>query len=399
MTAFRRAVWAICLVVLGTACASPRSDPDALPSLEPGQEPPPQTTEAGLWMEMDYLEERLRTSGQLLDHAPLEQYVQEVVCRLAGPHCPHIRVYIVRTADFNASMAPNGMMQVWTGLLLRAENEAQLAYVLGHELAHYLRRHSLQQWQDVRLKSTLLTSFSLATGAIGYGSLGNLAQILALGSIFAFSRDNEREADALGFDLMVQAGYDPQEAPKIWQALLQELHAADTDEPLIFFATHPTTEERIEHLQGFAEQATTAHPNRAWTVGRQRYQRALAPVRLRLLTDELGQRTYARTEVLLHRLIDSGGEGKGMLHYYRGELYRLRGQDGDAEKALQAYREALADPEPPVETYRSLGLVSMKRHRSRQAMEFFRRYLDEASDPADEEMIRAYLDRLGSIAG
>lgn len=398
MMAFRSTVWAFCLVLLGTACASPRGAPDALPSLDPGREPPPQTTEAGLWMEMDYLEKRLRTSRRLLDHAPVERYVRSVVCRLAGPYCPHIRVYIVQTPGFNASMAPNGMMQVWTGLLLRAENEAQLAYVLGHELAHYLRRHSLQQWRDIRLKSTLLTSFNLATGAIGYGSLGNLAQIFALGSIFAFSRDNEREADSLGFELMVEAGYAPQEAPKIWQALLEELQAADTDEPLIFFSTHPTTEERIETLQAFAEQATAAHPNRTWTVGRASYHHGVASVRFRLLEDEIGQRTYARTEVLLNRLIDHGDEDQGMLHYVQGELYRLRSDKGDAEKALKAYQKALEDPEPPVQTYRSMGLIYSKLNRGREAIDFYRRYLEVASDPADEEMIRAYLDRLGSTA-
>ena len=55
---------------------------------------------------------------------------------------------LVRTPYFNASMAPNGMMQVWSGLLLRVDNEAQLAAVLGHEIGHYLARHSVERLRD-----------------------------------------------------------------------------------------------------------------------------------------------------------------------------------------------------------------------------------------------------------
>ena len=67
----------------------------------------------------------------------LNAYVRKVLCRTIGDaHCAPIRLYIIRTSQFNASMAPNGMMQVWTGLLLRMDNEAQLATVLGHEMGH-----------------------------------------------------------------------------------------------------------------------------------------------------------------------------------------------------------------------------------------------------------------------
>ena len=80
----------------------------------------------------------------------LNQYVQELACRLAGDHCPDIRVNLVSTPQFNASMAPNGMMQVWTGLLLRVENEAQLTAILGHEIGHYLARHSVERMRQIK---------------------------------------------------------------------------------------------------------------------------------------------------------------------------------------------------------------------------------------------------------
>src|SRR5262245_24840551 len=75
--------------------------------------------EGGLWALMDREETRLRRSPFRLRDDALNRYLQDIVCRLAGEHCPDIRVYAVRTPYFNASMAPNGMMQVWSGLLLR----------------------------------------------------------------------------------------------------------------------------------------------------------------------------------------------------------------------------------------------------------------------------------------
>src|SRR5262245_2044818 len=75
------------------------------------------TDEGGLWGLMDREEARLRRSPFVLRDAELTGYVQDMACRLAGDHCPDIRVVLVRTPFFNASMAPNGLMQVWTGLL------------------------------------------------------------------------------------------------------------------------------------------------------------------------------------------------------------------------------------------------------------------------------------------
>ena len=115
----------------------------------PWQPPPPfakpetATDEGGLWALMDREEAKLKRSSFLIRDKALQQYVSGIACRLAGDHCPGVRVYLVRTPVFNANMAPNGMMQVWSGLLLRMGNEAQLAAVLGHEIGHYLARHMI----------------------------------------------------------------------------------------------------------------------------------------------------------------------------------------------------------------------------------------------------------------
>jgi predicted Zn-dependent protease len=382
---------AVVAVFAVTACATPRGAPGALADFRAGQRPALDSDEAGLWMQMDRVEQGLRTSGHLVTDAAVRAYLRDILCKLATDHCADIRLYVVQTPHFNASMAPNGVMQVWTGLILRADNEAQLAYVLGHELGHYLRRHSVQRWRDVRTKTNVAAVFTVLTAAAGQGYIGSLAQLVALGSILQFSRDNEREADEIGFELMVRAGYDPREAAKIWEALDKERRAGKDSEPLIFFATHPPTDERIETLKELARK--TYSPDRDWTDGRQAYAKAVRPLRTTLLRDELRLRDFARTQVLLERLL-AAEPASGQLHFFQGELYRLRNDDGDPARALESYERALATGGAPPETNRAAGLLLMRHGAKEQARAAFDRYLTEAPEAEDKAMIHAYLEQL-----
>src|SRR5256885_14822780 len=157
--------------------------------------------EGGLWSMMDREEVRLRKSPFSLRDPKLQAYVQDIACRLAGEHCPDVRVHLVRTPLFNASMAPNGMMQVWSGLMLRADNEAQLAAVLGHEIGHYLARHSVERLRDAKARS----AFGQVLGM--FGVVGLIGQVGVLASMFAYSREHERDADRIGALLMSRAGH------------------------------------------------------------------------------------------------------------------------------------------------------------------------------------------------
>jgi Zn-dependent protease with chaperone function len=380
------------LAVLGvTACATPRGAPGALADIAPGQRPALDTDEAGLWMQTDRIEQKLRTSGHLVTDAAVRAYLRDIVCRLAPEHCADIRLYVVQTPHFNASMAPNGAMQVWTGLVLRADNEAQLAYVLGHELGHYLRRHSVQRWRDVRTTTNVVAALSVVAAAAGQGYVGSLAQLAAVGAMLKFSRDQEREADEIGFELMVRASYDPREAPRIWEALDRERRAGSESEPLVFFATHPATDERIETLNTLVQKASAL--GRAWTDGREAYVTAMHPLRATLLRDELRLRHFKRTQVLLERLLTIE-PASGQLHFFQGELYRLRNDDGDAARALASYERALSLGGAPPETHRGAGLLRMRGGDRDGARAAFDRYLAEATEAEDRAMIQSYLEQL-----
>ena len=375
---------ALALLLAGCATAP-------LEDIEPGERPSIESEEAGLWMMMDRVEGNLKTSGRVVDDPALNAYVSGLVCRLAGPYCGDVRVYVVRAAGFNASMAPNGSMRVWTGLLLRSRNEAQLAFVLGHELGHYLRRHSLQRWREIRETTNALVFFKVATAVAGLGVTGTVADLVALGAIYSFTRDNEREADRLGFERMAEYGYDAGEAAAVWEALLEEKEAADEPERMIFFSTHPSGEERAETLRTLAEEYD--HVASGDALARDRLMAAILPHRGDWLRDELRQRKFERMQVVLDHLM-AEPSGLGELHFYQGELHRLRAEGDDESDAVDAYQAALEAGEAPAEAHRSLGLVLWSLGRTAAARDAFAAYLLAHPEAEDKRMVAAYIDQL-----
>jgi tetratricopeptide (TPR) repeat protein len=359
--------------------------PVRIEDLKPGQRPDISSDEAGYWMITDRIEKGLQTSGNLVRDPKLNEYIAGIVCKLAGSYCDDIRVYLVQHPQFNASMMPNGTMVVWTGALLRARNEAQIAAVIGHEIGHYLRRHTLQRMRDIRDKSAFLIFFSMAMGAAGAPAASDLAQLAIVGSIYSISRDNEREADKIGLQLMIEAGYDPREASKVWQNLIKELEAdEDYQNRSIFFASHPQSEERRDVLRKLADKVVAAgHKGQRF---RQRYNEATAQHRPTYVRDELHLRRYESLETLIKMMIEKDVDD-GQFQYFLGELYRLRNNEGDRKLAIAAY-EAAIGKDPPPELYRSMGLIYLKSDDDKaKGRELLARYLELRPDAKDRKMV------------
>lgn len=376
----------LCCAAVLSACAQvPSSD------LKPGDRPDLESTEAGLWMHMDRMEGQLRSSRQVVDDAALNDYLEQIACQLAPLYCAGIRIYVVEMPYFNATMAPNGIMEVWTGLLLRVENEAQLAFVLGHEMAHYIRRHSLKRWVDLQNKANAASVFSILTSAAGVGYAGYMGDLAAFTSILSYSRDQERQADADGAARLVEAGYDPREAARLWRALVSEKAASKNREGWIFFSTHPGTAERIAALEAAA--ADTALSAEPWVVGRARMHAMLGPYWDDWLGDELSRGAFDESEVLFRRLLETGSK-RGLVQFYLGELYRKRGADGDADRAITAYRAALAEQDAPTRTHRSLGQVLRQSGRQAEARRAYEAYLRAEPDAADRAIVEYQIERL-----
>lgn len=380
LTVFGAAAMAVQPVLAAAAApAEPAATAPADPFL------PQDALERGLWMQVDEAERDLKGSQLLVRDPALNAYVRSVLCKTVGEErCARVRLYLVRTPFFNASMMPNGTMQVWTGLLLRTQNEAQLAAVLGHEFAHFEKRHSVRLYRDAKAKSA-------AAAWLAFTGIGLIASFAMAGSLFKFSRDMEKEADLTGLDRMAAAGYDTRQAAVIWEQVLDEHDATrlargkkakKRSAKAGLFDSHPASPERIAYLS----EAATAKPGMAEATGIAEYRAAMDALWPELVDDQLKMNDYGASEYLLDSL-DKANGWSPWLRYARGELYRRRGLTGDYELAITAYSEAIDRGGELPALWRGRGLALRKLGRAGEAQTDLTEYLRRAPDAPDAAML------------
>ncbi len=357
--------------------------------IPPGYQPAEAQDEQGLWMEFKEMERELNKSALLVRDAELRNYIQEIVCRVAGDYCNDFRVYLIRNPGFNASMTATGMMQVWTGLIVRATSTNDIAAVVGHEIAHYTRLHSLQGFR--KLKSKLATASIFDFGlAVLTGVSAPVGQAAALLSYLSFNREQETEADLLGTRLLAEAAYDPHAAYGVWYQLLAEESAAvvKRDNAGIFSQTHPNSEERARYLKTYVD--GRYGPPDVEQIADQQLLDILNNHYLLLMEDQLDTNRFGRTREILERHTRIGVK-PGLVNYFFGETYRQRGEDGDNALAAAAYTKSIESGSAPPEAYKSLGYLYLKEKDLQKAKEIFRQYLEVSPEATDRAMIEFYL--------
>jgi hypothetical protein len=278
-----------------------------------------------------------------------------------------------------------------TGLLLRMRNEAQLAAVLGHEFTHFENRHSLRLFKDIRAKTDALSWLSF----VPLPYVGMVSQIALIGSVYAFSRDMEREADAGSIDELARGGYDPAAASTIWQQLgaemdataLERKHKSQKDKNGGLFSTHPRTTDRMETLARLAAAKALADPG---VTREAEYRAAIGPWWSRLIDDQVSLGDFGGSEYLLATLAGPDPAGwTGPLLYARAELWRNRAKPGDFAQAADLYRQAIARGDAPVEAYRGLGLALLRSGDKAGGQAALKDYLARNPEAFDYAMLAA----------
>ena len=155
---------------------------------------------------------------------------------------------VADAAEINAFSLPGGPVWINRGVLRAAGNESQVAGVLAHEIAHIAQRHAADQ-----LTKTLLAKWSLGLLGAMLGNVGGAGTAQAAGAMMAngvflkFSRDDEREADRVGLQIMTKAGWDPRGMIELFDVLRRE-SKRDPGAVEVFFSTHPSPEDRVARL-------------------------------------------------------------------------------------------------------------------------------------------------------
>jgi len=199
----------------------------------------------------------VRQDPAYLSDPDATEYLNRVGYELvAASQARHIdfEFFLVRDPMINAFALPGGFIGVHTGLILLSQSESELASVMGHEIGHVQQRHIARmiakQKETMAIAVGSILAALLASRAGGDAAQAALAigQGAAIQRQLSFSRDNEREADRVGFDILVNAGFDPRAMAAFFSRMQTGTRIYESVAPA-YLRTHPLTVERISDIQ------------------------------------------------------------------------------------------------------------------------------------------------------
>ncbi len=221
---------------------------------------------------------RLLSNGRYADDHELQDYLQSLGDRIGGQTGLHLTFSLIQDNSLNAFAVPGGYITFHTGLISTTQTESELASVVGHEIAHVTQRHlprllARADRQKVPALAAILASVLIGGQPGVAGAVTTQAALIA--NQLSYTREFEREADAIGIRLLAQADFDPKAMAEFFNKLERYSQHAGTEVPP-FLQTHPLTYTRIAESRNRARE----YPERVYTSSFEYY---LAKARIRAL--------------------------------------------------------------------------------------------------------------------
>lgn len=347
-----------------------------------------------LWRKSREEQRLLDSSGLIYQDPELESYLNQVAAILQPQPAPAdlpIRVKVIKNAYLNAFAYPNGVIYIHSGLLARMDNEAQLSAVLAHEMTHFTQRHALRAFRRVRDRASFLSAIQQKLMATkGLQELArNLGFTGSLAAVRGYTRELEAEADRVGIDLMLKAGYDPKEALFLFDHLASEIEQEGFKEPF-FFGSHPKVQQRVDNLQKlpdglYAPKRPAIKDSEVFLaiLGKLIFDTARLDLRLgRFRAARRGIEKYLRTQPHDTRA-----------YFILGEIFRQRGQADDTRTAIKYYNQAILLDPTYADPHKAIGLIHYKEGHRALAKKFFESCLQLSPDSPDKFYIQGYLKK------
>ena len=354
-----------------------------------------QEDEKRLWNRSEEEQKRLNHSSYIYEDPILTAYVNDIAQKLIPENVKEkgllVEVKIIKNPLLNAFAYPNGVIYVHTGILTKMENEAQLATLLGHEMTHITHRHTIENYRSVKNTTAVLATVQMAATPFGvYGGLANLlGSVGAMAAVTGYSRELETEADRGGLESMIKAGYDPREAPRLFELLKKDVEEQKIKEPF-FFGSHPRLQERIDNFNQFMVE------NKSVTQGVRNTDRFMAQISSLLLENaqlDLSMGRFSSAQNGIERFLQEEPQNASG-HYYLGELYRQKGDKDDWDRALKEYILAVEYDSSYPEPHKAIGLIYYKQGFKERSVKEFEQYLFMAPDAGDRGYVEQFIEEL-----
>ncbi len=415
---------------------------------------PPQTKESfsfgkadlELLEQSNLLDAKLDKEGLIYNDRELEEYVNRIGQSLLPPSAPpeHVtwRFHVLRDPLVNAFALPNGSIYVNSGLLALFENESQLAGVLAHEITHVRNWHSYLTNRSVRKKALAINILALVGAFTPYNTVGTVITLVAsvsrqllVFSIFGYSRELEREADAYAATRLVESKYDPRELATAF-TLMKKDFEGEALEAKMFYRDHDKLDDRIKDVNQivgshstppadeintqreryFAATEKVARHNTQLAIDARRFRTAIAmseklvaghpnsAENLAVLADAYRQ-TGPRSATLTEQ--ERSGKGKKELQKLRQKMTLTEeektllatsiGQSAHLDNQRQAeelYQKALALDAANAKAHLGLGLLYETMDKPQQAVSELRRFLELQPESVERQRIQRRIEAM-----
>ena len=361
---------------------------------------------AAVSQEMGQVRSKLKTVKDPALQAYVERVGRSLVPKWVDPKVFQFTFTLVDDPTLNAFAMPDGTVVVHSGLLAALENEAQLATVLGHEIAHATHRHGYRGFKDQQKKQMWIGLASLGAGiALGdkadspwVGIATGIGTNLTLQAMVnGHGRRLEDQADIVGLHYMTEAGYDYMQAPEVWRVFGK--YGKDQGRlENFFFSNHSTHAARINNLTKEINADYKAQvPREALKTNADEYQKVAANVRA-LVAKENAAATERREKLSTAQrgLADSiqRNPNDAAAHHEMAKVLWAQGGEQNAQAVLQHMAAAIQlQPTTPA-PWRDIGLVLASMGDVDRAAQAFDRYLQLAPDAPEGPKLRAFLNEV-----
>ena len=352
--------------------------------------------EKRMWIRSQEEQDILNNSGLLYKNRKVEEYLNAIASKLYTKEVYNnipFKILVIKDPHFNAFAFPNGIVYIHTGILARAENEAQIATLLAHEMTHCTHRHAAKNFRSIKNKTAVFATIQVTTAGIGGGVgdiVGALGSLGTLAAVTGYSRELESEADTIGFRLVVNAGYDPREASKLFMHLKEELKEEKISESF-FFGSHPRLQERIQNYEHIID--TEYSSNKGGIKNSEIFLENIQDVIIEnaVLDLKLGRFKFSQKGVEKYLQLNPNNP---KAYFVLGEIFNQKGKKGDIEKSIDYYKKSIAVDSSYPEPYRELGLIYYKQGEKIFAKEFLQQYLSLSMDAPDRQYIEYYMKQI-----
>jgi len=348
--------------------------------------------EQRLWQRSIEEQQVLDNSGFVYRDPELRAYLNGIAGRLQPPETVAtmpFRITVLKDPHLNAFAFPNGVVYVHTGILARIDNEAQLATLLAHEMAHCTRRHALRAFRDFKRKKDRLAVLQRPEPVLDGDLAALLGSTATAATVKGYCQDLEAEADRVGLEMVLNVGYDLKEAPRLFEHLTKELEEEKTPEPF-FFGTHPRLQKRIRNCKEFLRAHGQGQEEgiKNTEIFLRKIQKVL--VENALLDLKAGRFTSAYRALEKYLSVNPQDP---RAYYVLGEVCRQRALESDTTRAKEYYEKAISlDPSYP-DPYKAVGLIYYKEGEKGLARRSFESCLLLSPHEPDSAYIRGYLEK------